>query len=272
MMLNHGCALYTTRLSICRRDGPTRAPSTRPPTSACSSLVVASGVTERISERLADAGFDDVRDSHGYVVQGLLAGDTTVTAARRATRRERAGGVEDGARAGAGGLPRPRRRRRRPPGASARAHRRAARQLVDASRRARLAVARDLERWLGTRDTRRAGAPAPARGRALRRDRAALDPAAPTAVVNRVRRSGAWACACSPALRFERTRTGSPVSSMSENVDSTSSKNTRPSRRARWAPRQKCSPMPNERCGFGERWMSKRFGSSNTVSSRFADV
>ena len=26
-------------------------------------------------------------------------------------------------------------------------------QLVDASRRARLAVARDLERWLGTRDT-----------------------------------------------------------------------------------------------------------------------
>ncbi len=43
------------------------------------SLVVATGVTERISERLAAAGFDDVRDSHGYVVQGLLAGDTTVT-------------------------------------------------------------------------------------------------------------------------------------------------------------------------------------------------
>ena len=43
------------------------------------SLVVATGVTERISERLADTGFDDVRDSHGYVVQGLLAGDTTVT-------------------------------------------------------------------------------------------------------------------------------------------------------------------------------------------------
>src|SRR6476661_9608373 len=42
-------------------------------------LAVAGGVTGRMRERLAAAGFDDVRDSHGYVVQGLLAGDTTIT-------------------------------------------------------------------------------------------------------------------------------------------------------------------------------------------------
>ena len=51
-------------------------------------------------------------------------------------------------------------------------------------------------------------------------------------------------------------RRGSPVSSMVGKVASSSSKNTRPSRRARCTPRQKCSPMPNERCGFGWRWMS----------------
>ncbi len=36
-------------------------------------LAVAGGVTSRIRDRLEAAGFDDVRDSHGYVVQGLLA-------------------------------------------------------------------------------------------------------------------------------------------------------------------------------------------------------
>jgi len=40
-------------------------------------------------------------------------------------------------------------------------------------------------------------------------------------------------------LRLDRTRTGSPVSSMLGNVASSSSKNTLPSRRARWTPRQK---------------------------------
>ena len=56
------------------------------------------------------------------------------------------------------------------------------------------------------------------------------------------------------------------------NVASSSSKNTRPSSRARWTPRQKCSAMPNDRCGFGSRRMSKRCGSANTSSSRLADV
>ena len=46
-------------------------------------------------------------------------------------------------------------------------------------------------------------------------------------------------------------RTGSPVSSIVGNVASSSSKNTRPSSRARCTPRQKCSAMPNDRCGFG---------------------
>jgi len=116
------------------------------------SVVVATGVTERIAERLADAGFDDVRDSHGYVVQGLLAGDTTVThlgarlgisaqAVSKTVRElERAGYVACGTD--------PTDRRSRPLRLTARGE-----QLVDASRRARLAVARDLERWLGTRDT-----------------------------------------------------------------------------------------------------------------------
>jgi pimeloyl-ACP methyl ester carboxylesterase len=43
-------------------------------------LAVAGAITGTMREQLEAAGFDDVRDSHGYVVQGLLAGDTTVTA------------------------------------------------------------------------------------------------------------------------------------------------------------------------------------------------
>ena len=80
------------------------------------SLVVATGVTERIAERLADAGFDDVRDSHGYVVQGLLAGDTTVThlAARLGISAQAVSKTV--ARAGAGGLRRAWHRRHRPAG------------------------------------------------------------------------------------------------------------------------------------------------------------
>jgi DNA-binding MarR family transcriptional regulator len=115
-------------------------------------LVLATGVTQRIAERMAGAGFDDVRDSHGFVVQGLLAGDTTVTqlaarlevspqAVSKTVRElERAGYVDRG--------PAGDDRRARPLALTARGE-----QLVDASRRARLAVARDLERWLGTRDT-----------------------------------------------------------------------------------------------------------------------
>jgi DNA-binding MarR family transcriptional regulator len=115
-------------------------------------LVVATGVTERISDRLADAGFDDVRDAHGYVVQGLLAGDTTVSqlatrlgvsaqaVSKTVAELERAGylaRVHD-----------PGDRRARPLALTSHGN-----AMVDASRRARLAAARDLERWLGTRDT-----------------------------------------------------------------------------------------------------------------------
>jgi DNA-binding MarR family transcriptional regulator len=116
------------------------------------SLVVASGVTERIAERVADAGFPDVRDAHGFVVQGLLAGDTTTTqlaarlgvsaqaVSKTVAELERSGYLARGVDAGD--------RRARPLTLTPRGE-----ELVDASRRARLSVARDLERWLGTRDT-----------------------------------------------------------------------------------------------------------------------
>lgn len=42
-------------------------------------LVVANGFSARVLRQLATAGFGDTRFSHGFVVQGLLAGDTTVT-------------------------------------------------------------------------------------------------------------------------------------------------------------------------------------------------
>jgi DNA-binding MarR family transcriptional regulator len=41
--------------------------------------VLAAAINERIVARMADEGYDDVRTSHGYVFQGLLAGDRTVT-------------------------------------------------------------------------------------------------------------------------------------------------------------------------------------------------
>ena len=115
------------------------------------SLAVAGGVTGRMREQLAAAGFDDVRDSHGYVVQGLLAGDTTVTAlavrlgvsaqavSKSVTELERAGYVRRGHDPDDG--------RACPLRLTARGN-----ALVDASRRARQAVARDLGKWLGTRD------------------------------------------------------------------------------------------------------------------------
>src|SRR6476646_7436321 len=114
-------------------------------------LAVAGGVTSRIRHRLEAAGFDDVRDSHGYVVQGLLAGDTTVTAvavrlgvsaqavSKSVTELERAGYVRRGTDPADG--------RARPLQLTDRGT-----ALVDASRRARQAVAGELERWLGTRD------------------------------------------------------------------------------------------------------------------------
>ena len=39
--------------------------------------VIATTTSTRITRALADQGFDDVRVAHGYVFQGLLAGDTT---------------------------------------------------------------------------------------------------------------------------------------------------------------------------------------------------
>ena len=114
-------------------------------------LAVAGGITAAIRERLEAAGFDDVRDSHGYVVQGLLAGDTTVTAlaarlgvsaqavSKSVSELERAGYVRRGDD--------PSDRRARPLLLTTRGE-----GLVDASRRARQVVARDLTRWLGTRD------------------------------------------------------------------------------------------------------------------------
>ena len=42
-------------------------------------LVIANGFTEAVLQRLGQAGFADTKFTHGFVVQGLLAGDTTVT-------------------------------------------------------------------------------------------------------------------------------------------------------------------------------------------------
>jgi DNA-binding MarR family transcriptional regulator len=41
--------------------------------------LIFSATTDQVVKDLADAGFDDLRPSHGYVFQGLLAGDTTIT-------------------------------------------------------------------------------------------------------------------------------------------------------------------------------------------------
>ena len=102
-------------------------------------------------EQLAAAGFDDVRDSHGYVVQGLLAGDTTVTAlaarlgvsaqavSKSVTELERAGTcavVTTPTTAGRVRCGSPR----------------VGTHWWTRRARARQAVARDLGKWLGTRD------------------------------------------------------------------------------------------------------------------------
>lgn len=41
--------------------------------------VIANGINDAVLARLETAGFGDARVSYGFVVQGLLAGDTTVT-------------------------------------------------------------------------------------------------------------------------------------------------------------------------------------------------
>ena len=69
----------------------------------------------------------------------------------------------------------------------------------------------------------------------------------------------------SALFRLERIRRGSPVELDHRERASSSSKNTRPSSRARCTPRQKCSAMPNDSCGFGLRRTSKRCGSVEHV-------
>ena len=43
------------------------------------SMVIANGFTDAVLARLAEGGFDDAKFAHGFVVQGLLAGDRTIT-------------------------------------------------------------------------------------------------------------------------------------------------------------------------------------------------
>jgi hypothetical protein len=43
------------------------------------------------------------------------------------------------------------------------------------------------------------------------------------------------------------------------------------SSRASGAPKQKCTPAPNDTCGLGSRPTSRSSGRSNTAGSRFAD-
>jgi DNA-binding MarR family transcriptional regulator len=114
-------------------------------------VAVSTGVSGRMRERLEADGFGDARDSFGYVVQGLLAGDTTVTAlAERLGVSAQAVSKTVAEMVQAGYVARgtdPTDGRARPVRLTARGE-----AMVDSSRRARRAVARELGRWLGTRD------------------------------------------------------------------------------------------------------------------------
>ena len=62
-------------------------------------------------------------------------------------------------------------------------------------------------------------------------------------------------------MKFEATRTGSPISRAGATATRCRSISA-VSSRARWAPRQKCGPTPpNATCGFGSRCRSRRWGS-----------
>src|SRR5581483_11164788 len=74
-----------------------------------------------------------------------------------------------------------------------------------------------------------------------------------------------------PFRKFERSLSGSPASSISGMRFMTSSKITRISSRARFAPRQKCSPLPKAMCSLGFRPTSNWLPFTNLSSSRFAD-
>ena len=76
-----------------------------------------------------------------------------------------------------------------------------------------------------------------------------------------------------PPMKFERRISGSATRCMSGMRDSTSSKISLSYMRARLAPRQKWwPPPPKATCSSGSRVMSNRNGSSNTDSSRFAEM
>jgi DNA-binding MarR family transcriptional regulator len=112
---------------------------------------VAAGVVHQVRHHLAAAGFDDVREAQLHALEALRADGSTVTslAARLGVSAQAVSkSVAELARAGyvvRGRDPGDRRARRLHLTARGEA-------LVDASRRAREQVARDLRRWLGTRD------------------------------------------------------------------------------------------------------------------------
>jgi len=74
-----------------------------------------------------------------------------------------------------------------------------------------------------------------------------------------------------PPTKLERKRSSGPAGSAYSRRLANSRKITSSSSRARFAPRQKCSPIPNAMCGLGLRPISNLKGSSKTSSSRFAD-
>ena len=126
--------------------------SAAPPDLGTLSRVVSDATAARVAERLLAAGFDDVRGPQRGVVEGMVAGDATVTqlavrlgvsaqaVSKTVTELERSGYVRRGHHE--------RDQRTRPLQFTPRGD-----ELVDALRRARESVGRELGRWLGTRDT-----------------------------------------------------------------------------------------------------------------------
>jgi len=116
--------------------------------------VVAAATSDRVVRQLTEAGFDDVRASHGFIFQGLLAGDTTITAlaqrlgvsaqavSKTVIELEQAGYLE---------------RRRDDHDGRARiiALTERATAMLALSRRSRLAVAEEIAAALGERDSRK---------------------------------------------------------------------------------------------------------------------
>jgi DNA-binding MarR family transcriptional regulator len=119
--------------------------------------VVSSATSDRIVQELVAAGFDDLRPSHGYVFQGLVAGDTTITqlaqrlgvsaqaVSKTVTELERLGYVE-------------RRRDERDGRARSIALTHRATKMLQRSRRARATVQAEIVDALGVRDARKLAA------------------------------------------------------------------------------------------------------------------